>query len=434
MSFSISLFQYWFVVVLVIPSLFLIGIYLTFKLKLIQLRKLHVGIRALFDREREAQGDISNYEAVAAVLAGNLGAGNISGMAIALSTGGPGALFWMWVMAFLGAAFKYCGCFLGVKYRQKDEEGHFVGGPMYYLSKGAKAPLLAALFSLFTIVGAFTVGNMVQIHSMTQPLQGFSLSPMLFSLLMALLVGAVLVREFERFTLIASAVVPVMACFYLIGCGYVIVSHWQNVPEALYMMLQSAFSVGSCLKGGACYAFVHTVSVGFERGIFATDAGVGLAPILQSAARTRGPSEEGIVAMVAPLLVVIVCTITMLMLVVTGAYSHPGLQSTDMCIWAFATAMPAQLAFLMITATIVLFGYTTMLAWAYCMGRAVQYLFGLKWVQPLNWVFILFIPLGAVCDYQIAWLVADLSMSCMLIVNIWGLLKLSREVFIPAER
>lgn len=418
-----------FTLYVVFPAIFLLGLYLTWRLRFIQISKLSMSFSLLFKkREAGEEGDISHYQAIASVLAGNFGTGNISGMAIALATGGPGALFWMWVMAFLGSAIQYASCLLGVKYREKNERGEFVGGPMYYLRNGLQYKSLSVLFSCGLIFGAFTVGNLAQVNSMTLPLGGLGIPPWVIGLVIAVCVALVTLGGMQRMAKFSSAIVPLMALLYL-GTALVILSkHTDQILPAFQMIFRSAFGGASIVGGALGFSVMKALTTGFDRAIFATDAGTGLVPILQAGSRTKDPVLVGIVALVSPFMVMIVCTTTALVLITTGAFGHLELKSTNMVAYAFEQGVGKPLGSIVVIIALVLFGFTTTLAWASCLDRAVGFLFGPALVRPFQFLYILLVPLGALLHVDIVWTLADISLSLMVVINLVGIAKLSREV------
>lgn len=399
------------------------------RLQCVQLSKLKMSFVHLFKkREKEAEGDISHYQAISSVLAGNFGTGNISGMAVALGAGGPGALVWMWIMAFLGMAIQYASCLLGVKYRILNDNGEYVGGPMYYLRDGLGMKLLASIFAICVIFGAFTVGNFAQINSMTLPLKEFGIPPLLIGLSAAILVGMVIIGGMQRAAKVASAVVPLMAIFYLGTALIILILHASQVIPAFQLMFRSALGGTSLLGGALGFTVMKALTTGFERAIFATDAGTGTVPILQAGAKTKHPVVDGVVALVSPFLVMIVCTMTALVLIITNAFAVEELQSTNMVAYAFAAGIGKASGSFVVIIALVLFGYTTALAWANCLDRAIEFLFGNRFVGPIRLLYILVIPVGALLQVDFVWILADISLSLMLILNLIGVAGLSKEV------
>jgi AGCS family alanine or glycine:cation symporter len=412
----------------VFPAIVLLGLYLTIRLRFVQISKLKMSFSCLLKKESQSQGNISHYQAVASVLAGNFGTGNISGMAIAISTGGPGALVWMWVMAFLGASIQYASCILGVKYRKQNSEGEYVGGPMFYLRDGLGFKKLGILFGIFTIIGALTVGNFAQINSVILPLEKLGLPPLFCGFVIAALVGVVILGGIQRVAKFAAFIVPLKAFLYL-GTAIIILGiHIDQVIPAFKLMFQAAYDPKSALGGIFGFTAVKAISSGFDRGLFATDAGTGIVPILQSSARTTNPVIDGVVTLVAPFLVMIVCTTTGLVLLVTGVWQDPTLQSTNMVTQAFQEGLGHSIGFYVVVIALVLFAYTTVLAWACCAEKAIGFLWGTKYANRFKYFYVALIPLGTIIQVDLIWRLADISISLMLMTNLIGVIALSKEV------
>lgn len=385
-----------------------------------------MSIKQLF-QSREGEDGISHYQAVAAVLAGNFGTGNISGMAVAAATGGPGALVWMWVIAFLGAAIQYASCLLGVKYREANGKGEKVGGPMYYLAKGLGMRRLGGIFAVFAILGGLTAGNFTQVNSVVLPLQSLGIPPLVTALAMAFFVGLVLLGGLQRFAKMAASIVPIMAFLYFGTAVVILALHAELIFPAFKQIFAAAFSPASFLGGSLGYGIMRTITSGFDRGIFATDAGTGIAPILQSSTDSSDPISNGIVTLVAPVLVMIVCTTTGLVLMVTGLWQSD-LKSTNMVTAAFTQGLRSSFGGHIVTIALLLFSYTTVLAWANCSERAVGYLLGDSWIKRFRWFYIFMVPLGAFFQVEHVWLLSDISFSLMLATNMIGVAGLSKVV------
>ena len=418
---------------IIFPCILLLGMYLTIQLNFLQFSKLKMSFSYLLRKDTESSGDITHYQAVAAVLAGNFGTGNISGMAIALTTGGPGALVWMWVIAFLGAAIQYASCVLGMKYREKNSQGEYVGGPMYYLTQGLKNRKLAITFSLSAILGALTVGNFTQVNSLVLPLAKIGFPPIIGSIIVAVCVGVVILGGMQRFAKTASSVVPIMALLYFGSALIILMMNFRELPAAIGIMFKAAANPAAVLGGSLGYGIIKTITTGFDRGIFATDAGTGIVPVLQSGVKTNHAVVNGIITLVAPVLVMIVCSTTGLVLIVTGAWLEPGLASTNMVTYAFQKGLGSTLGEYVVMIALFLFSYTTILAWA-CFGeRAVGYLWGIKRIKAFQYFFILMIPVGALFQVDLVWLLADISISFMLAINMIGVAGLSKEVIADSK-
>lgn len=412
----------------VFPGMLMLGLYLTCRLRFVQISKFHLSFANLVSKKQSSQGNISHFEAVSTVLAGNFGTGNISGMAIAVATGGPGALVWMWVMAFFGSAIQYASCFLGVKYRTKNSNGEFVGGPMYYLSQALGWKSLAALFAVLTLFAAISVGGFAQVNSMMLPLNALGLNPLPCSIVLAFLVAVVLIGGVGRLAKFASMVVPVMAFLYLSAALVVLFLHSDLVPQALMLMLSSAINPEAAFGGFLGAGLLKTITTGLDRGLFATDAGTGIVPILQASARSDHPATDGLVTLVAPFCVMLVCTMTGLVLLVTGAWQQEGLQSTNMVTFAFQEGLGSFGGAAIVIVSLLLFGYTTILAWACCAEKAAGYLFGSRRGAWFKYLFIALIPVGAFLQVDLVWALADLCITGMLATNMVGIAALANEV------
>ncbi|MGN6671033.1 MAG: alanine/glycine:cation symporter family protein [Candidatus Nucleicultricaceae bacterium] len=429
----------------VLPFLAGIGLYFSVKLRWLQLHKLPLAFR-LITRKSSGKESISSFGALSAVLGGNLGTGNISGIAVAVATGGPGSLFWMWVMALFGSIIKFAGCFLGLRFRQMSPRGGYVGGPMYYFHYGLNKPLLAKLFSILTLIAAITVGGFVQINSITLPFHEFGVHPGILGLSMAVFVGYVILGGLKRFAKISMLIVPLMAVGYLLACFFIMARNLDAVMPALKLIWVSAFDFSSLLSGVAGYSVMSAVKSGFERGLFATDSGVGLAPILHAPVTDRSPGmdiaiSQGLISMISPIIVMIVCTLSGVVLLVTGVWQSTSLQSTTMCVEAFRVGFDLFEAGHIVTITLFFFAFTTILTWSYCADRAIEYLFGAERIRYFQYIFIALIPVGAFAQVHLVWGIADVSMSLMMALNVVGVVWLSplviretRAFFYPGRR
>ncbi|MBX9696599.1 MAG: amino acid carrier protein [Alphaproteobacteria bacterium] len=414
---------------IVLPFLAFIGLYLSWKLKWLQIHKLPLAFK-LITRKSSGKESISSFAALSAVLGGNLGTGNISGIAVAVATGGPGALFWMWVMALFGSILKYCGCFLGLRFRQESERGGYVGGPMYYFKYGLNQPLLAKIFCVLTLIAAVTVGSFVQVNSVTLPFYEFGVSPTVLGLSMACFVGYVILGGLKRFAKISMLIVPLMAVGYLCACSFIVITHREALVPALQLIWTSAFDVTSLVSGVAGYSLMTAMKIGFERGLFATDSGVGLAPILHAPVTDRSPGmdiaiSQGLISMISPVIVMIVCSLTGLVLLVTGAWQLSGFESTNMCVEAFRLGFDNYEAGYIVTITLFFFAFTTILTWSFCADRAIEFLFGVHKIRYFQYIFIALVPIGAFAHVHLVWGIADISMCLMMALNVVGVVWLS---------
>jgi alanine or glycine:cation symporter, AGCS family len=417
---------------IIFPIVVLVGGYFSYRLKFLQITKLVQAARLVTTKERK--GAISSFGAMAAILGGNLGTGNISGVAMAIMTGGPGALLWMWVMAILASITKYVGCFLGVHYQVKNERGEWEGGPMFYLRDGLKSKRLAQLFCLLTITSALTVGNLVQVHALSLPINDLEVHPLLFGLIMALLVGGVILGGLRRFSHVVQALVPMMAIAYVGTCLVILFVFRANITQSLGLIFSSAFDVKPMAGGALGFSVLYAIRAGFDRGLFATDSGLGLAPILHGAVYDPKPHHDnrhtqGLISVLSPMIVMVVCTVTGLVLLTTGAYERIELSSTSMCMEAFRMGFNAPWAGHIVSITLFFFAFTTILTWCFCAQRAAEFWLGLRAVKPFQLIFIATIPVGAYIHEMAVWTIADLSTNLMFIINMIGVVGLSHLVF-----
>lgn len=426
-------------VYLVIPVIFLSGLYFSINLKFIQFRKIFDAIKYTIKTTNNQQ-KFSSFGALSAVLGGNLGTGNIAGIAVALTTGGPGSLFWMMIMVVFGAVIKFCCCFLGIKYRERDKQNNWVGGPMFYLSKGLNCKYLNKFFCILVVCSAVTTGNFIQVHSITFPLNQAHVSPLLIALLMAFFVAIVMMGGLKRFSHLVTTIVPFMALFYIISCVKILFDYSELLIINLNLILQSAFNYKSISGASLGFMLSEVVRVGFDRGVMATDTGIGIAPILHSKVSQNNTKDykivamqQGLISMLAPIVVLVVCLLTGLVLLVTGAWKLP-LESTSMCLVAFKIGLNSDnLAIVIVNITLCLFAFTTILTWGYCAESAIQYLCGNlknnnKYIYLFKCLFIMFIPCGILFEVRFLWNLADIFLNCMLLINMYGVCRLFKEI------
>lgn len=421
----------WLGLFVVVPAIFAVGLYLTIRLRGMQILSLPRACRLVLNTSSEQA--MSSFAAFAAVIGGNLGTGNIAGIAVALKTGGPGALFWMWIMALLGAIIKFVGCYLAVLFRSHNAQGYMVGGPMYYLRDGLGKKYLAIIYCVVTLIAALTVGNWVQVNSLALPLKTIGVPAWFTGLLLAFLIAWVTLRGVRSFIGVTTKLVPFMAVLYIASCVYILVSHYQLIFPALELIVQSAFQ-GSSLVGGALGVTAwQAIRVGFDRGLFATDAGVGIAPILHAQVKSQPRLEaealhQGLVSLVAPVVVMLICMLTGCVLLVTGAWTIESAQSTNVCIQAFIRGFDMPVAGHLVTITLSLFAFTTMMTWSHCAEKALEFLLPIHKHYWFKILFIAFIPLGAMASVSMVWSVADIALNLMLLLNLLGVAALSARV------
>ncbi len=429
-----SQFNHFLTFYLVFPAILILSVFLTVKLRFVQVTRMKLSFLNLFKSNKKGAGNISHYEAISAVIAGNLGTGNISGMAIALAMGGPGSLVWMWLMAFLGSILQYSSSYLGVRYRTKNSAGEYIGGPMYYLENGLGLKKLSVCFAVFTLLGAVLVGNFAQVNSAMLPMQALGIHPLVCGFGIMVLVALVTLGGLQRVAKVASSVVPAMAILY-IGAGLMVLFFYkEQVLPALFLMFKSSFQLTSFAGGALGFGLMKALSTGLERGVFATDAGTGICSILQSGARSHHPVLDGVVTLVAPFLVMLICTMTGLILIVTGAFEQSGLQSTNMVVFAFQKVFGQPIGMSIVFCSLFLFAYTTILAWGGCGEKAAEFLWSKKKSKLFQYFYLALLPIGSVLRVDMIWVLADLSIALMLITNLVGVAGLSKEVIAGSLR
>ena len=407
------------------------GIFLTLGLSLLTWRKLGFAFRLLLGGFKgQGEGDIPPFRALMTSLSATIGTGNIAGVATAMTLGGPGALFWMWLTALFGMAMKYAEAVLAVRYREQDDLGGFSGGPMYYIRNGLgpRFTILSGAFALFGAMAGFGLANTVQSNSVAQVLgDQFEVHWLTTGLLLMVIVGAVILGGIRRIAATASAVVPVMAIAYVAMSALVIALHIEQVPEALGTILDSAFNGASAAGGFAGASVWAAIRFGVARGIFSNEAGLGSAPIAHAAARTNEPVEQGLIAMLGTFIdTLVVCTMTGLVIMLTGVLES-GISGASLTASAFGSAIPG--GELVVTVGVVLFATTTMIGWSFYGERCVVYLFGTRGIMPFRVLWVLAIPVGAATDLGLIWLIADTLNAFMAIPNLIALLLLSPVVF-----
>jgi AGCS family alanine or glycine:cation symporter len=381
------------------------------------------------------QGDISHFQALMVALAATIGTGNIIGVATAISIGGPGALFWMWVTAALGMATKYAEGVLAVKYRVVDENGEMAGGPMYYLERGLGQKWLGVLFALFGSIAAFGIGNTVQANAVAGNLkETFNISPLATGIVLTLLTGVVIIGGIKNIGRVSAVMVPVMAIVYVAGCLAILFRFADQVPAAIWQVCHDAFS-GTAATGGFLGAAVMiAIQKGVSRGVFSNESGMGSAPIAAAAAKTNEPCEQALVSMTGTFIdTIIVCSMTGLVLIVTGAW-HSGAEVSVLTKSAFDIGLPGNSGGYIVTFGIVFFAYSTIIGWAYYGEKCLEYLLGVKALFPYRILYAVMVMVGATIKLELVWNFADVMNGLMAIPNLIGLLGLSGVVVAETNR
>jgi len=422
-----------------IPLLVLLvgtGLLLTVRLRCLQVSMLGHALYETFVRPKSnEQGDISHFQALMVALAATIGTGNIIGVATAISIGGPGALFWMWVTAALGMATKYAEGVLAVKYRVVDENGEMAGGPMYYLERGLGQKWLGVLFALFGSIAAFGIGNTVQANAVAGNLkETFNIDPLASGIALTLFTGVVILGGIKNIGRVSAVMVPVMAIIYVAGCLVILFRFADQVPSALWLVCHDAFS-GTAATGGFLGATIMiAIQKGVSRGVFSNESGMGSAPIAAAAAKTNEPCEQALVSMTGTFIdTIIICTMTGLVLIVTGAWQS-GAEVSTLTKSAFDIGLPGNSGGYIVTFGIVFFAYSTIIGWAYYGEKCLEYLLGVKALFPYRILYAALVMVGATIKLELVWNFADVMNGLMAIPNLIGLLGLSGVVVAETNR
>ena len=434
-----------------VPAMVLIfgvGLYLSIRTGFLQFRKFGTvwqnTIGKLFHRSTEAgHGAVTPFQAVCTALAATVGTGNIAGVAGAIAIGGPGAVFWMWISALLGMVTKYSEVTLAVHYRQKNKHGDWVGGPMYYIQNGLgkKWKWLGVLFAIFGIFAVFGTGNATQVNTIVASIDTALISfgvmeagsastlNLILGIVITILVGLILLGGIKRIGHVAERLVPIMALLYVVlGLGVIIV-HIGNLPAAFSSIIKGAFNP-TAVTGGVVGAMFTAVQKGVARGIFSNEAGLGSAPIAAAAAQTNSPVRQGLVSMTGTFIdTIIICTLTGLSIVLTGAWQVEGLEGVQVTTYAFQHGLPfpAQFSSFILMLCLVFFAFTTILGWDYYSERCLEYLSGgnMKHVKIFRWIYILAVFIGPYMTVSAVWTIADIFNGLMAIPNMIALFALS---------
>ena len=410
------------------------GLFLQAGLKIMPLRKLGFGFKLLWKGRTPptgGKGEISPFNALMTSLAATIGTGNIAGVATAIFLGGPGALFWMWCTALVGMATKYAEAVCAVKYREVDEVGNYVGGPMYYIKNGLskKWLWLAPTFAVFGAIAGFGIGNTVQANSVADVLQSsYNIPTWVTGIVLLVLVGAVILGGIRRIAQVAGKLVPFMAIAYLLAGLVVLAINSAEIPAAFGLIFTHAFTPVAATGGFAGAAVWAAIRFGVARGVFSNEAGLGSAPIAHAAAQTKGPINQGLVAMLGTFIdTLIVCSITGLAIITSGVWTS-GETGASLTSAAFESTIPG-LGGHIVTIALAIFAFTTMLGWSFYGEKCVEYLLGVRSIMPFRVLWCLAVPLGATADLGFIWLLADTLNALMAVPNLIALILLSPVVF-----
>ncbi|AWN18672.1 alanine/glycine:cation symporter family protein [Streptococcus sobrinus] len=408
------------------------GIYLTIRLGLLQVLRLPKAFKLIF-AEDKGEGDISSFAALATALAATVGTGNIVGVATAIGTGGPGALFWMWMAACFGMATKYAEGLLAIKYRTKDDNGQVSGGPMYYIINGITGRLkviakpLAYFFALAGILVALLgIGTFSQVNSITGSLQNsFNWSPKVVSIIIAIFVAIIVFGGIQSISKVSEKIVPFMAGLYILAALSVIAINYQNLVPTIVAIFKSAFTPTAAVGGFTGATVMQAIRLGVARGVFSNESGLGSAPIAAAAAKTHEPVEQGLISMTGTFIdTIIICTLTGLSILITGQWSVKGLEGAAVTQSAFSSVF-GNIGSLVLTLSLALFAFTTILGWSYYGERCVEFVFGTKGITIYRCIFVFMVALGGYLQLQVIWKIADIVNGLMALPNLIALLVLS---------
>ncbi len=438
-----------------IPLMVLIlagGLLLTFRTKCLQVRRLPLALKWMVKNEEGGEGEVSSFGALCTALSATIGTGNIVGVATAICTGGPGAVFWMIVAAFFGMATKYAEGLLAVKYRVVDKNNHALGGPFYYieLGMGKKFKWLAKIFAFFGVcVGLFGIGTFTQVNGIASAVMNFfdpdqtnavtipgigtySWTVVIASLILAVCVALVVIGGIQRIANVAQIIVPFMAVIYIVFSLALIITNITQVPAAVVTIVKAAFNPRA-VTGGLVGSMMVAMQKGVARGIFSNEAGLGSAPIAAAAAQTKEPVRQGLVSMTGTFIdTIVICTMTGLSIVMTGAWQVEGLEGVQVTTYAFENGLPfpARVSSFVLMLCLIFFAFTTILGWDYYSERCLEYLTGGKMgpVRVYRWLYILAVFIGPYMTVSAVWTIADIFNGLMALPNMIALFALSGVV------
>ena len=407
------------------------GIYLSIGLKGMTIVRIPYAFKQLFKgRKSSGEGEISPFNALMTALSSTVGMGNIAGVATAVGIGGPGALFWMWCTALVGLATKYAEAVLAVNFRETDKLGNKVGGPMYYIKNGlgAQWKWLGGMFALFGALAGFGLANTVQSNAVSQVLEGdFNVPTLVSGLVMSGLVAIVLIGGIKRIADVASKLVPLMTIIYIGSTLTILFMNAAELPAAVVLIVDSAFNGTAATGGFAGAAVMLALRMGVARGIFSNEAGLGSAPIAHAAAATNSPVRQGTIAMLGTFIdTLVICTMTGLVLVVTGVWSGEP-QGAAMTLSAFKAQLP--FGEVILSVCIVLFAFSTMLGWSYYGERCAEFLAGPRIILPFRVLWVIGIFVGTQMSLDLVWKMSDALNGLMAIPNLIALVLLAPVVF-----
>ena len=431
--------------------LFGLGIFFTFKTNFLQIRKFLFMLKTTFGKlfamkKSDTVGAFTPWQAVSTALASTIGTGNIVGVSTAIAVGGPGAVFWMWVIAFFGMMTKYAEIVLAIKYREKNSKNEWCGGPMYYIKNGLQKPALAILFAIFTMFGAFVAGNITQINSISFIVNDYTGVPRFVTgMIVAVIIGLVIIGGMKSIGRITESIVPLMSLIYVLGSVFTLIVNANKIPQAISDIFIEAFNFKSFGAGAIGYGIFSALHYGIARGTTSSEAGIGSAPIAQAASNLKEPVEQGLYGILEVFISsFVICSLTALIILTGNVYDKSlygntlckfgidGLKNLDQGVLltakSFASAMGLNIANLFITLCIIFFAISTIIGWFYYGEKACEFIFKTKSINTYKYVFIFVILLGSLFDVNLVWELSDIINGLMAIPNLIGLVLLSSVV------
>lgn len=413
------------------------GLYLTLRLRLLQISRLSRAFRLIFVSGEDHHGDVSSFAALCTALAATVGTGNIIGVATAIKVGGPGALFWMWLAAFFGMATKYAEGLLAIKYRSKDAHGAIAGGPMHYilLGMGEKWRPLAIFFAVAgVLVALLGIGTFTQVNSITEAMHNtIQLPSAVTASILAILVALVIFSGIQSIARVSTKVVPFMAAIYILGTVTVLAVNLDRLLPTLQLVFSSAFSQTAAVGGFAGATIQMAIQNGVARGVFSNESGLGSAPIAAAAAKTKEPVEQGLISMTGTFIdTLIICSLTGLTILVTGVWNSD-LNGVRLTQAAFSTIF-SSFGPVLLTVFLVLFAFTTILGWNYYGERCFEFLFGVKYIRLYRIIFVAMVLLGGFIELEAVWVIADIVNALMALPNLIALLVLSPVIIAETKK
>ena len=399
-------------------ALFGVGVYFSFKLNFVQIRRIKEAFGYIMKSKKPQEnagllGDISNFASLCTALSATLGTGNIVGIAVAVSIGGAGTLFWLIVSSFFSLATKYCEGLLGVKYRTVRSDNKMAGGPMYYIEKGVGSPFMAKMFAIFgAIVAMVGTGTLVQTNSITAAATSFGIPVSVTAVILTIIVAMVTFGGIHRIAEIAEKVVPVMTVLYIGSAIIILILKIDVIPHALYLIVHEAFAPQAVIGGGVGAGIIQAIQIGMRRGIFCHEAGLGSSAIASAAAKVKSPTEQGLICMVGAFLSILICLITGLVLVTTSE----------------ATQILSHARKCVVNLSILFFAFTSIIGWNYYGEKCVQYVFHTKAITMYRILYMVFVIIGPFLNIKTAFILADIVVALMAIPNIIAIIALRKEI------